>query len=138
MCVACRGYGRKTEGGLRCGPPQQDVWSQNSARTAQGIPHARPRGTHPMSSTLEVSVKLSGWLNALASKNIYLHQAAGADVCVRRVQVLWPEDRGRDALWTTTRQVLCTVRTPPQGTYHMEVTFEVSVKLSGWLNAVAP
>ena len=103
--------------------------------------------------TLEVSVKLSGWLNALAWLNIYLHQAAGADVCVRRRQVLWPEDRGREAdVWTTPhRQDVYGRRTvpaapskvhhmhthtPPGCTYSMMVTLEV-LNLSDWLNAVA-
>ena len=46
----------------------------------------RPRGTYCMKPTFEVSVKLSGWLNFEALANIPLHQAAGADVCVRRVR----------------------------------------------------
>ena len=58
---------------------------QDRARGAQGTPHARPP-THIIEVTFEVSVKLSGWLNFEAPLNIFLHQAAGVDVCVRRVQ----------------------------------------------------
>ena len=69
--------------------------------------------------------------------------------CVHEVMAGRPG--GRDALWTTTQQDVCmivagqgpqrpryTTHTRPWGTHHMVVTLEVSVKLSGWLNAVAP
>ena len=96
--------------------------------------------------TLEV-LKLSGWSNADASLNIKLHQAAGVDVCVRRVQGVMAgrqrkgcvvDHRSRMCVWLLpdrdrSSPKIHHTHTPLGYTHLVSVTLEV-MKLSGWLN----
>ena len=70
MCASCAGVmaGRQRKGCVV--DPHCKMCVLYGRRTGTAVPkvhhtHA-PRGTYPMEATFEVSVKLSGWLNALA------------------------------------------------------------------------
>ena len=103
-----------------------------------------------MSLTLEVSVKLSGWLNAVAPKNIALHTKQQERMCacvVCRCYGRKTERKGMRCGPPQQRGCLVvagqgphrprsTTRTRPWGTHFMVVTLEV-LKLRVWLNADA-
>ena len=155
MCASrAGGYGRKTEEGMRCGPPQQDVCmvvAGQGPQLAQDPPHAHDPGVHAprVGDARGDEVKRLVELRGL-EKHTATHQAAGADVCVRRVQVLQYGRKTEEGMRCgPPLQDVCTVagqgpqrprfttRTRPRGTYFIVVTLEVS-RLSGWLNTVAP